>query len=128
MNIFGIGVDICEISRIDELIQRHGQRFVKKVFAGAEIEYCTPKKDKSASFAARFAAKEALLKALGTGMRDGFVWRDIEVVNDQLGKPVFRFYGKTAQVLKDKTVHLSLSHSRENAIAFVVIENLQEKV
>ena len=122
MVVTSIGVDICDIQRIGELEKNQGKRFLQKVFTPQEIEYCAPKVSKHASYAARFAAKEALLKALGTGLRDGFLWKDIEVKNDDLGKPFFKFYGKTAEVISDRRVHLSISHTERDAIAFVIIE------
>lgn len=121
MNVHAIGVDLCEIDRIGRIVAQHGERFTKKVFTSAEIAYCGGRYNAAASYAARFAAKEALLKALGTGLRNEFRWRDIEVVNDSLGKPEFRFYRETARILKRKKVLLSLSHSTEHAIAFVII-------
>jgi len=122
MTVTSIGVDICDIQRIGNLEENQGMRFLQKVFTDQEIEYCAPKTSKHASYAARFAAKEALLKALGTGLRDGFLWKDIEVNNDELGKPFFKFYGKTAKFISDRHVHLSISHTDRDAIAFVVIE------
>jgi holo-[acyl-carrier protein] synthase len=122
MTVTSIGVDICDIQRIGNLEENQGMRFLQKVFTAQEIEYCAAKISKHASYAARFAAKEALLKALGTGLRDGFLWKDIEINNDELGKPFFKFYGKTAEVISDRHVHLSISHTDRDAIAFVVIE------
>lgn len=122
MNLLATGVDICEIDRIKNIEEKYKERFLQKVFTQKEIQYCSNKADKHASLAARFAAKEALLKALGTGLRNGLQWKDAEVYNDDLGKPHFRFYGKTGQMISNRNVHLSLSHTRDNAIAFVIIE------
>jgi holo-[acyl-carrier protein] synthase len=122
MAIIAIGVDICEVERIRDIENQHKLRFLQKVFTNSEIAYCEKKVDKYFSLAARFAAKEALLKAIGTGLRDGLQWKDVEVENNTLGKPFFRFYGKIAQILTDRKVLLSLSHTNENAIAFVIIE------
>lgn len=122
MSVTSIGVDICDIQRIRDLEQNQGKRFLQKVFTPDEIDYCAKKVTKHASYAARFAAKEALLKALGTGLRDGFLWKDIEVKNDDLGKPFFEFHGQTADVISERIVHLSLSHTDRDAIAFVIIE------
>ena len=122
MNVVSIGVDICEIKRLQNIISKHQNRFLTKVFTATEIAYCNKKIDKFASFAARFAAKEALLKALGTGLRMGLNWKDIEVNNDTLGKPYLRFYGKTHEIIADRKVLLSISHTYQNAIAFVIIE------
>jgi holo-[acyl-carrier protein] synthase len=121
MSVASIGVDICDIKRIREIEQKHGSRFLKKIFTAQEIKYCDKKYDKYSSYAARFAAKEAFLKALGTGLRDGFLWKDIEVENNDLGKPFFKFYGKTAKVISTRNVHLTLSHTDRDAIAFVLI-------
>jgi holo-[acyl-carrier protein] synthase len=122
MPVTSIGVDICDIKRLGDLEEKQGTRFLQKVFTSGEIEYCEKKVTKHASYAARFAAKEALLKALGTGLRDGFLWKDIEVKNDSFGKPFFEFHGQTAKVISDRNVHLSISHTDQNAIAFVIIE------
>lgn len=124
-NIRGIGIDLEENKRIGDLIQKRGNLFLKRVFTEAEINYCREKKDNFASFTARFAAKEALLKALGTGLRDGFRWRDIELLNNDKGKPYFNFYGKVKQVNNDAKVHVSVSHTSTQAMAFVIIERDQ---
>jgi holo-[acyl-carrier protein] synthase len=121
MNVHSIGVDLCEIGRIERILEQYGERFLTKIFTADEITYCAVKHYPAASFAARFAAKEAALKAFGTGLRGKFRWKDIEVNNDALGKPEFKFYGETARVVKERTVFLSLSHTGEYAIAFVVI-------
>ena len=122
MAVISIGVDICDVSRIRKLEENHHERFLKKVYTTTEIAYCLNKVSKHTSLAARFAAKEAFLKALGTGLRTGLQWKEIEVDNDDLGKPYFRFYGETASLMANRSVLLSLSHTAENAIAFVIIE------
>jgi holo-[acyl-carrier protein] synthase len=122
MSIVSIGVDICEINRLQKIILQHQTRFLAKVFTSSEIAYCEKKVDKYPSYAARFAAKEAVLKALGTGLRLGLNWKDIEVHNDDLGKPHLKFYGKTGEVIENRKVLLSLSHTKNNAIAFVIVE------
>ena len=99
MTVIAIGVDICDIKRLREIELRFKDRFLQKIFTPGEIVYCEEKHDKHSSYAARFAAKEAFLKAIGTGLRDGFQWKDIEVDNDDLGKPFFRFHGQTAQLI-----------------------------
>jgi holo-[acyl-carrier protein] synthase len=121
MNVQAIGVDLCEIRRIADLVDHHGDRFLDRLFTSSEKSYCQKKHTAAESFAARFAAKEALLKALGTGLRGNFRWKDIEIINDDLGKPEFRFYGATEEQLKVNKVLLSLSHTDTHAIAFVVI-------
>jgi len=122
MSVIAVGTDICDVQRIKKIEEQHGSRFLKKVFTGGEITYCMKKVSKHTSLAARFAAKEALLKALGTGLRNGLQWKEIEIENDQLGKPFFVFHGETQKILEGRTVLLSLSHTDENAIAFVIIE------
>ncbi|TFH02478.1 MAG: holo-[acyl-carrier-protein] synthase [Calditrichales bacterium] len=122
MPIVSIGVDICEVKRIRSIDEKSGQRFLQKVFTAHEISYCENKVNKHTSLAARFAAKEALMKAIGTGLRDGLQWKDTEVRNDPLGRPYFHFYGKVAKLISGRSVFLSLSHTDENAIAYVLIE------
>ncbi len=117
-----IGVDICEIKRLGRIIEQYDKRFVNKIFTSEEIKYCRRMHDPNPSFAVRFAAKEAFLKALGTGLRDGIRWRDIEVRNDASGKPYMRITGRPAELLKGREIQVSLSHTRDNAIAFVVLK------
>jgi holo-[acyl-carrier protein] synthase len=117
-----IGVDICEIDRLRKIIEQHHERFINKIFTPEEIKYCQRKQDPAPSFAVRFAAKEALLKALGTGLRDGIRWRDMEVTNDPHGKPFLRVTGRAGELLKGRQVEVSLSHTGENAIAFVLLK------
>jgi holo-[acyl-carrier protein] synthase len=122
--IYGIGVDLIEIDRIKQAIERNGQRFVDRVYTKTEQEYCA-QRPSFACYAARFTAKEAFLKALGTGLRKGMRWQDIEVYTDELGKPHVQLYGyleERAKQEKFERVHLSLSHSSAYAIAQVVIE------
>ncbi len=121
--LLGIGTDIVEIARIAKSIEKKG--FKEKVFSKIEIDYCETKKNKAESFAARFAAKEAFFKALGTGWRDGMAFNEVETRNDALGKPSLHILGKTAKIISKKnikTIHLSLSHAKETAIAMVVLE------
>ncbi|MCU0641525.1 MAG: holo-ACP synthase [Candidatus Margulisbacteria bacterium] len=115
--ISGVGVDIVEIERIKKAVQKYGKSFLQKVYTSSEILYCQMLKSyRFPELAVRFAAKEAYAKALGTGI--GKVsWRDIEVVNNKSGKPLIALKGKV-----NKKVHVSLSHSREQAIAMVVLE------
>lgn len=122
MAVISTGVDICDVSRIRNIEEKHNMRFLQKVFTPLEIDYCQKKVTRHTSLAARFAAKEALLKALGTGLRSGLQWKEIEIENDNLGKPHFNFYGQIARTIADRKVLLSLSHTDENAIAFVIIE------
>lgn len=120
----GIGVDIMDVARIKKLVDRDS-RFMEKVFTETEIQYCEPKYRREVHYAARFAAKEAFFKALGTGYRGGMKWTDISVENNQLGKPGITLHGKTLENFKKanyKSTHLSISHTKEYAVAFVVIE------
>jgi holo-[acyl-carrier protein] synthase len=124
--IVGIGIDIIEISRIEATIARFGDRFLTRVFTPAEIVYCQRKHHPGERFAARFAAKEATLKALGTGKSGGIRWRDVEILPSPGGKPRVHFYGRALERLTfigGRRAHVSLSHGREHAIAQVVLED-----
>jgi len=113
------GVDIIEIPRIKQVLDRYGQRFLKRVFTPDEIAYC---RGRAPNLAGRFAAKEATMKALGTGVR-GVSWKDIEVVRAESGAPSMKLHGraeKRAERLKVGEISVSISHSREYAVAFVV--------
>lgn len=124
--IVGTGVDITEVPRVAASIQRFGERFLKRVFTDAEIAYCESKQNKAERFAARFASKEAALKALGTGLRMGISWREVEVTRLPGGRPTMSFHGVAAQIaakLGVKRSHLSLSHTEEHAIAYVILED-----
>ncbi len=124
--IVGTGTDLTEIDRIADSIRRFGDRFLHRVYTGGEIRYCQRKTHTSAeSFAARFAAKEAGAKALGTGIARGVSWREIEVVHLPGGRPTLLLHGRAAEraaVLGVTGIHLSLSHSRQMAIAMVTME------
>ena len=120
------GVDLIEITRVERILTRYGDRFLGRVFTPAEIAYC---RARPAELAARFAAKEAVSKALGVGVRmiarDGINWRDVEVVGDPRGKPLVRLYGRAAERASELGLTewaVSLSHTREHAIAFVVAQ------
>jgi len=122
--IYGIGVDLIEIDRIKQVLERNGQRFIDRVYTEGEQAYCS-QRPSYACYAARFTAKEAFLKAMGTGLRRGMKWRDIEVYTDELGKPYLRLHGylyERCQTERLQRIHLSLSHSTAYAIAQVVIE------
>ena len=123
--ILGIGVDIVDIDRMAELRERHGERFAGLLFTQAEYEYCMARAKPDECLAARFAAKEAVMKALGTGWANGVAFTGIEVWRREGGKPEIRLLGSTlaqADRLGAGAIHLSLSHSRESAIAQVMIE------
>lgn len=122
--ILGIGTDIIAVSRIKKAIDAN-PRFVEKIFTPAEITYCSGKASPAQSYAARFAAKEAVMKALGTGW-DGIVnWQDIELVLDTKGCPMLSFYGGALQLATSigmHSAHVSLSHEKDYAIAYVILE------
>ena len=123
--IYGIGVDLVEIDRMERAITRSGPRLVERLYTADERAYCGAKRFPYPCFAARFACKEAFLKALGTGLRKHMRWRDIEVRRDPLGKPFLQLYGYLRERCADagiRHVHLSLSHSAGHAIAQVVLE------
>lgn len=121
-----LGIDIIEIDRIKKVVESEtGKRFLEKVFTTPEIQYCKSGKTyRFNSLASRFAAKEAVAKALGTGIRN-FSWTDIEIVNDKLGKPYINLYNKAkeqARKLKVKNIHISLSHTHTLAFASSYLE------
>jgi holo-[acyl-carrier protein] synthase len=123
--IVGTGVDICEVPRIKTAVERFGQRFLTRVFTPEETRYCLSKANVAERLAARFAAKEAGMKAIGTGLRHGITWQDLEVVRLPGQRPNLKFSGKAlefADRLGCKRVHLSLSHTKEQAIAYVILE------
>lgn len=127
MEIIGTGVDATEISRIAEAIERYGGRFLGRVFTDGEVAYCQRKRDAASSFAARFAAKEAAMKALGTGHSRGVFWRGIEVVRAG-GPPGLRFHGGAAvrmAALGANDAFLTLTHSKDLAIAHVLLVKRQ---
>jgi len=124
--IVGTGIDIAEVHRIAEAIERFGARFLHRVFTEGERRYCDSKANRVERYAARFAAKEAAMKALGTGWSRGVRWRDIEVCRQPGGRPTISFHGQAGEVAsKLGAVHvaLSLSHTAEQAIAQVILEN-----
>ncbi|MGQ9471685.1 MAG: holo-ACP synthase [Candidatus Aminicenantales bacterium] len=123
--LIGIGIDAIETSRVEKLLRRTGDRFSLRVFTPREIAYCDRKKNRAEHYAARFAAKEALMKALGTGKQLGLSWQEIEVVNDALGKPAVCLTGRAKALAEERgitTIHLSLTHLKDLAIAVVILE------
>jgi holo-[acyl-carrier protein] synthase len=123
--IVGTGVDITEVGRIQAAVKRFGDRFLQRVFTPAEVSYCMGKPNAAERLAARFAAKEAGMKAIGTGLRHGVTWQDVEVVRLPGQRPMLQFHGKAAEFaarLGCKRTHLSLSHTKEQAIAYVILE------
>src|SRR5580765_1075861 len=123
--IVGTGIDIAEVPRIRHSIERFGNRFLERIFTAGEMRYCDSKANRIERYAARFAAKEAAMKALGTGWNHGVRWRDIEVSRQPGGRPTITFHGKAAEFaarLGTGHVALSLSHTAEQAIAQVILE------
>jgi holo-[acyl-carrier protein] synthase len=124
--IVGLGLDIAEVDRIEEAIARHGAPFLERLFTPAEVSYCERHKNRYERYAARFAAKEAAMKALGTGWRRGVRWRDIEVARESGGKPTLRLAG-AARLIADglgvKSISLTITHSGNLALAQVIFES-----
>jgi holo-[acyl-carrier protein] synthase len=124
MSVIGIGLDLVEVSRIRDLLERHGDRFKERTFTTGEIAYCDKCADPAMHYAARFAAKEAGAKALGTGFSDGVSWKDIEVIRAENGAPALVFHGGAATLAKSKgvaTALVSLTHTKDTAAAQVVL-------
>lgn len=121
MNIIhGIGTDIIEIPRIANSIERYRQRFIDRVFTQKEQHYCLSHKESARHFAGRFAAKEAVVKALGCGFSDGISWLDIEILNDTRGKPQVILSEKVKMSLGNPIVFITISHCKEYATAFAI--------
>ena len=126
--IVGTGIDIAEVDRIAASIQRFGRRFLERVFTAGEIRYCESKANKAERYAGRFAAKEAAMKAIGTGWSGGVTWQDVEVTLVPGGRPTLTFHGKAAeffQKLGAVRAHLSITHTKEQAMAQVILESGQ---
>ena len=124
--IVGLGVDIAEVDRIAATIERHGRPFLERVFTPAEIAYCERHRNAAERFAGRFAAKEAAMKALGTGWRRGVRWVDIEVVREPSGKPTLKLSGASRAIadrLGVKNIALTITHTGNTALAEVIFEN-----
>lgn len=127
MAIAGIGTDLARISRFEQLLAAGKAGVVERLFTAAERDYSLAKKAPAPYLAARFAAKEAFLKALGLGLRDGLSWQDIEVVRDDLGKPSLTLAGRAAELCRERglaATHLSYSHDGDYAVATVILETL----
>ncbi len=123
--IVATGVDLVEVSRIQQMLTDQGERFLTRIFTTTEAEYCASQANPATSLGARFAAKEAVMKCLGTGMADGVTFGQIEVVRTEAGSVGIRLRGRAADVAKSlgiAKVHLSLSHTREHAVAMAVAE------
>ena len=125
----GIGVDIVNVDKLDSSIKRWGRRFLKHIFTAREIEYCQSRYAGTLHFAGRFAAKEAALKALGTGWQNGIHLKQIEILNGSLGAPEIKLFGqamKRAQELGIDRFHLSISHNDQQAVSVVVAEEISK--
>ena len=128
--IAGIGVDIVDIGRIQSLLDRYGERFLARVYTGAEAEYAMRGANKAERLAGRFAVKEAVMKALGTGKSQGILWRDVETVRGRFGKPEVHLHGqavKWAKLRSGGSVHVSITHDGGKALAFVILEKAGEE-
>ena len=124
--IVGLGLDIAEVDRIEAAILQHGAPFIERLFTPNEAAYCESHKNRYERYAARFAAKEATMKALGTGWRHGIRWRDIEVARERGGKPTIRLEGvarEFAERLGVKHISLTITHSGNLALAQVIFES-----
>jgi len=124
--IIGIGTDIVDNSRIESVISRHGEKFTKRLFSESERKHFLKFNSSAQSIGASFAAKEALVKALGTGFRYGISFSDMEVVRDSRGKPVMKLSGRTEEFFRRTgggKIHLSISHEKSHSLAVVVIES-----
>ena len=123
--IFGTGIDIIEVDRIKKSIQRHSDRFKKKIFTQKEIDYCHSQADPAKHFAARFTVKEAVLKCFGTGMTGGILWKDIEVDKLSSGQPVLNLHGNGKKLFNQldlKHIHVSITHDKTYAAAQAIAE------
>lgn len=123
MNVINIGTDIVECLRIARMIERHGEQFLERVYTPLEMEYCQSHKGSVERFAGRFAAKEAILKVLGTGWRQGLSWLDMEIQNQNSGRPIVALGGMArihAERLRIGGIQISISHCHTHAIAFAV--------
>ena len=124
--IVGLGIDLAEVDRIRKAIERHGRRFTDRIYTVAEIAYVERKANRYERYAARFAAKEAGMKAIGTGWKRGVRWQDFEVTNLPSGRPTLRFHGVAAQIadsLGVRNIALSLTHTAEQGLAIVILES-----
>ena len=128
--IAGIGVDIVDVSRIAKMADRYGERFLRRVFTDAEAAYAAGSGNPAERLAGRFAVKEAVMKALGTGKSQGILWRDVETVRGNFGKPVVHLHGQAVRWMKRRgadAVHVSITHDGGKAVAFVIMEKTGDK-
>ena len=133
MSIYGIGTDIINVSRIEKILKKNKIQFKKKIFTKKEIFYCDSKKNSESYYAKRFAAKEAFVKALGTGFSNGLLHKDVEIINNKKGKPIIKMSSRSAKIinkiLKNKkySIHLSLSDDKPWAVATVIINKNDQR-
>jgi holo-[acyl-carrier protein] synthase len=123
--ILGTGVDLAEVARIRDAVERYGQRFIGRIYTAGEIAYVERKANRYERYAGRFAAKEAGMKAIGTGWKRGVRWQDFEVANLPSGRPTLRLHGEAAKIaerLGVKSVQLSITHTAELGMAHVILE------
>ena len=123
--IAGIGIDLIEVARIREAIEKYGERFLRRIYTAVEIEYCSSKKNAAIHYAGRFAAKEAAFKAIERGWMGDISWKEIEIYNEPSGAPRIVFYGKALELIQDKKItrsFVTISHIEEHATAAVVLE------
>jgi holo-[acyl-carrier protein] synthase len=123
--ILGTGVDLAEVARIREAVERHGERFIRRIYTDAEIAYVERKANRFERYAGRFAAKEAGMKAIGTGWKRGVRWQDFEVSNLASGRPTLRLHGEAAKIAEKmgvKAISLSITHTAELGMAHVILE------
>ena len=126
--IFGIGTDIVDISRFERFLRDGNTTLIERLFTTGERDYCAARRHSAQHYALRFAAKEAFVKALGTGLRDGLSWQQVEVVNDHLGKPGLNLTGRAAEYYAVEglgKIFISLSHDGNCAVAMVVLERTE---
>jgi len=124
--IVGTGVDLAEVGRIRDAIERFGERFVRRIYTDGEIAYVERKANRFERYAARFAAKEAGMKALGTGWRRGIQWKDFEVVNLPSGRPTLLLHGEAEKIAAEsrvRAIHLSITHTAKDGLAYVIFES-----
>ena len=121
--IQGIGVDVVDVQRMKTTLEKQGQAFLNKVFSDMEVTYCRTRKKPYIHFAARFAAKEAVAKAMRTGWSGVFRWKDVEVINDQSGAPHIILCHEVKRALEQCHIHLSISHTESTVVAFAVLES-----
>lgn len=120
-NLISIGTDIIECVRIAQMIEKHGEVFLQRVFTQREILYCSSRKTATQHYAGRWAAKEAVLKVLGTGWAKGILWTDVEIINEVSGAPVIKITGKAAEIARQRGIRevmITISHCRAYATAF----------